>query len=230
MRLLIIDDDRELCALLEEFLMREGVEAESVHSGGAGLERIAGGGIDLIVLDVMLPGLSGFEVLRMIRRETDLPVVMLTARGEDVDRIQGLELGADDYLPKPFNARELLARIRAVTRRLQVSPQPFELLEVNNIILDAGSRQVHCEGLPVDLTTLQFDILEMLMRSSGRILTRDQIMERLYGRAAGPLDRSIDMHVSHLRRKLGPAGAHIKTIRGSGYQFSRSTVGSRNPQ
>jgi DNA-binding response OmpR family regulator len=230
MRLLIVDDDKELCTLLEEFLAREGIEAESVHNSRAGLERIVKGGIDLVVLDVMLPGLDGFEVLREIRRRSSLPVVMLTARGEDVDRILGLEMGADDYLAKPFNARELLARIRAVLRRPQVSPQELERLEVNNVTLDTGSRQVLCDGIPVELTTLQFDILEMLMRSSGRILTRDQIMERLYGRAAGPLDRSIDMHVSHLRRKLGPAGMYIKTIRGSGYQFSRSTGGGKSAQ
>ncbi len=224
MRLLVIDDDKELCVLLDEFLRREDLELEFAHDGQLGLERVRQGGIDLVVLDVMLPHIDGFEVLRAIRKESNVPVIMLTARGEDVDRIVGLELGADDYLPKPFNARELTARIRAVLRRLRPSEQPPERFEIGNVVLDIGSREVQCGGQRIEVTTLEFDILEMLMRAAGRILTRDQIMEKLYDRAAGPMDRSIDMHVSHLRRKLGPSGAHIKTVRGSGYQFARSYI------
>jgi two-component system response regulator CpxR len=226
MRLLVIDDDKELCNLLDEFLRREGVEAEFVHNGQLGIDRFRKGGIDLVVLDVMLPGIDGFQVLRSIRKQSNVPVIMLTARGEDIDRIVGLEMGADDYLPKPFNARELAARIRAVLRRLHPSEKEFGRLEVNDVALDVGSREVTCAGRKLDLTTSEFEILEMLMRSAGRVLSRDQIMERLYDRTAGPLDRSIDMHVSHLRRKLGGRGTHIKTIRGSGYQFVRSSSGN----
>ena len=222
MRLLIIDDDKELCALLGELLRKENLELEFAHHGQIGLDRFRKGGVDLVVLDVMLPGIDGFEVLRLIRKESTVPVLMLTARGDDVDRIVGLEMGADDYLPKPFNARELVARIRAVLRRLRPSEQPPERLEINDVALDVGAREVQCAGHRVELTTLEFDILEMLMRSAGRILTRDQIMERLYDRTASPFDRSIDMHVSHLRRKLGTSGTRIKTVRGAGYQFIRT--------
>jgi two-component system response regulator CpxR len=174
------------------------------------------------VLDVMLPGLDGFEVLRRLRQSTRLPVVMLTARGEDVDRIVGLELGADDYMPKPFNPRELVARIRAVLRRVQPRAESGRI-EVNGVSLDPGTREVICEGNRVELTTIEFDILELLMRAAGRVLSRDQIMESLYNRKASPFDRAMDMHVSHLRKKLQCGGRDlIKTVRGVGYQFARS--------
>ena len=222
MKLLVIDDDKELCSLLVELLRREGLEVEFANDGQAGLDRFRQAGFDLIVLDVMLPGLDGFAVLRSIRKSSEIPVIMLTARGEDVDRIVGLEMGADDYLPKPFNARELVARIRAVLRRKGPAGREEERIELNGVTLDVASREVSCAGKPIDLTALEFDILEMLMRSAGRILTRDQIMERLYDRSAGPFDRAIDMHVSHLRKKLGVGASRIKTVRGSGYQFVRS--------
>jgi two-component system response regulator CpxR len=224
MRLLIIDDDAELCGLLGQYLGREGdFEVEFAHTGAAGIERHRKGGIDLIVLDVMLPGIDGFEVLRAIRKEGNVPVIMLTARGEDVDRIVGLELGADDYMPKPFNPRELVARIKAVLRRQQQPVQLSERIEVGTTSIDTGAREVRCAGRLIELTTLEFDILELLMRAAGRILTRDHIMERLYDRTSGPFDRSIDMHVSHLRKKLGGCAESIKTIRGSGYQFVRTS-------
>jgi DNA-binding response OmpR family regulator len=223
MKLLMIDDDDELCSLLEEFFRDKGIEATFAHSGRVGLDRLRNGGIDLIILDVMLPGSDGFEILKTIRTENTIPVIMLTARGEDVDRIIGLELGADDYLPKPFNVRELLARIRAVLRRERVVEPGGERVRVGDVVMDIGSREVLCEDRPVDLTTLEFDILEMLMRAAGRVLTRDQIMEKLYDRNVGPFDRSIDVHVSHLRRKLGSGVLRIKTIRGNGYQFVRAS-------
>jgi two-component system, OmpR family, response regulator CpxR len=170
-----------------------------------------------------LPGMDGFEILRMLRKQSKVPVIMLTARGEDVDRIIGLELGADDYLPKPFNPRELAARIRAIMRRLEARPEaPGTRLEVNGIVIDPGSREVFANGKPVELTTFEFDILEMLMRSAGRVLSRDALMENMYNRKATPFDRSIDMHVSHLRRKLETNHPLIKTIRGVGYQFTRT--------
>ena len=218
MRLLVIDDDVELCALLSEFLRREGYSVESAHEGNAGLERANQEGWDLIVLDVMLPGLDGFEILKRIRAQSRTPVLMLTARGEDVDRIVGLELGADDYLPKPFNPRELSARIKAILRRTEAKVNRGRV-EVNGIQLDPGTREVALDGKPVEITTLEFDILEQLMRSAGRVVSRDELMEGLYNRKATPFDRSIDMHVSHLRRKLEKGRPVIKTIRGVGYQF-----------
>jgi len=220
-QLLIVDDDRELCTLLGEFLRQENLQADFVHNGNAGLERLGKGGIDLVVLDVMLPEIDGFELLRKIRSGSNVPVIMLTARGDDVDRIVGLELGADDYLSKPFNARELVARIRAVSRRLHSSAEEHERLEINGVVLDIAAREVHCRGSEVALTTLEFEILKMLMQAVGRVLTRDHIMELLYNRDAGPFDRSVDLHVSHLRRKLGREGAYIRTVRGVGYQFAR---------
>src|SRR5262249_18179309 len=178
-------------------------------------------GIDLVVLDVMLPGIDGFEILRRLRTTSRVPVIMLTARGEDVDRIIGLELGADDYLPKPFNPRELVARIRAILRRYEARISPGARIEVNGIVLDPGTREVSVQGKAVDLTTFEFDILDLLMRNAGRVLSRDALMENFYNRKATPFDRSIDMHISHLRKKLENGEALIKTIRGVGYQFSR---------
>jgi two-component system, OmpR family, response regulator CpxR len=223
--ILVVDDDAELCTLLGEFLRREGFTVDCEHEGNGGLVRALAGGLDLIVLDVMLPGLDGFEILRRLRQQSKVPVIMLTARGEDVDRIVGLELGADDYLPKPFNPRELAARIRAVLRRYEQSKEqhaPSGRLEVNGILLDPGTRQVYSAGKAVEVTTFEFDILEMLMRSAGRVLSRDALMENFYNRKATPFDRSIDMHISHLRKKLEHGTTLIKTIRGVGYQFCRT--------
>ena len=221
MRLLVVDDDVELCSLLEEFLRREGYTVECVHQGKTGLEKALQGGYDLIILDVMLPGMDGFEILKRIRASSRVPVLMLTARGEDVDRIIGLEIGADDYLSKPFNPRELAARVKAILRRTDSKPNRGRI-EVNGIVLDPGTREVTVDGKPVEITTLEFDILEQLMRSAGRVVSRDELMEGLYNRKATPFDRSIDMHVSHLRKKLEGGRPLIKTIRGVGYQFAQS--------
>ena len=223
MHILVIDDDVELAGLLGTFLQREGFQAEFAHDGRTGLDRALHGGFDLIVLDVMLPGLDGYEILRRLRQQSRVPVIMLTARGEEVDRITGLETGADDYVPKPFNPRELVARMRAIQRR--VKPQePASRIEVNGVTLDPGSREVYCDGAPVELTTVEFDILEHLMRGAGRVLSRDALMEALYNRKATPYDRSMDMHISHLRKKL-ECGRRtlIKTVRGVGYQFCRNS-------
>ena len=210
MRILVIDDDSELCSLLDEFLTREGYEVDFENEGRRGLERALKGEHDLIVLDVMLPGMDGFEILRRLRPHSKIPVIMLTARGEDVDRIIGLEIGADDYMQKPFNPRELSARIRAILRRIETKPAGGRI-EVNGVVL--------CEGQRIQTTTLEFDILEILMRSAGRVVSRDMLMEAMYNRKATPFDRSIDMHVSHLRKKLENGRTLIKTIRGVGYQF-----------
>jgi two-component system response regulator CpxR len=218
--LLLIDDDAELTSLLGEFLRREGFTVEAVHEGNRGLDSALQPGVDLVVLDVMLPGIDGFEILRRLRQKSKVPVLMLTARGEDVDRIVGLELGADDYLAKPFNPRELAARIRAILRRFEPrTTTPANRIEANGILLDPGAREVFANGKRVDLTTFEFDILEMLMRSAGRVLSRDALMENFYNRKATPFDRSIDMHISHLRKKLEGGDDLIKTIRGVGYQF-----------
>ncbi|MGA7239155.1 MAG: response regulator transcription factor [Bryobacteraceae bacterium] len=224
MNILLVDDDVELCSLLGEFLTREGFHVECVNEGNAGLERASQPGIDLVVLDVMLPGLDGFEILRRLRTRSKVPVIMLTARGEDVDRIIGLEIGADDYLAKPFNPRELAARIRAILRRYEARPAaaPSSRIEVNGIALDPASREVFSNGKHIELTTFEFDILEMLMRSAGRVLSRDALMENFYNRKATPFDRSIDMHISHLRKKLERGDSIIKTIRGVGYQLART--------
>jgi two-component system response regulator CpxR len=220
-RILIVDDDEELSALLTELLTREGFRVDTQNDGRRGLAAALNGGYDLMVLDVMLPGLDGFEILRRIRREAKLPILMLTARGEDEDRIVGLELGADDYLPKPFNTRELVARIRAIIRRLE-ERKPGGKLEINGISIDPGTRDVQRNGDPVEVTTFEFDILETLMRSAGRVVSRDELMEELYGRKATPFDRSVDMHISHLRKKLERDKPLIKTVRGVGYQFVQS--------
>jgi len=222
-RILLVDDDAELCSLLTEFLKREGLTVDCEHEGNRGLERALSPDVDLVVLDVMLPGIDGFEILRRLRTTSKVPVLMLTARGEDVDRIIGLELGADDYLPKPFNPRELAARIRAILRRYeQRPPATAARLEVNGISLDPASREVLAHGKRVELTTFEFDILDMLMRAAGRVLSRDALMENFYNRKATPFDRSIDMHISHLRKKLEQGSPLIKTIRGVGYQFCRT--------
>jgi two-component system, OmpR family, response regulator CpxR len=221
-RILLIDDDVELCALLNEFLKREGFTVETENEGRRGLEHALTGAADLVVLDVMLPGMDGFEILRQLRAKSRVPVIMLTARAEDVDRIVGLELGADDYLAKPFNPRELTARIRAILRRTEAPPADRGRVEVNGVLLDPASRQVTVNEEPVTLTTLEFDILENLMRTAGRVLSRDALMEALYNRKTTPFDRSIDMHISHLRRKLERGRTLIKTIRGVGYQFCRT--------
>jgi DNA-binding response OmpR family regulator len=220
-RVLIIDDDIELCNLLEEFLEREGFRVTLEHNGQRGLEIASMTSFELIVLDLMLPGLDGFGVLKRLRAKSRVPVLMLTARGEDEDRIVGLDLGADDYLAKPFNPRELLARIRAILRRVQVRAKGR--LEVNGVVIDPGTREVFCDQRPIEMTTLEFDILETLVRSAGQVVSRDALMENMYNRKATPFDRSIDMHVSHLRRKLETDRTLIKTVRGVGYQFCASS-------
>lgn len=229
-RVLIIDDDFELCSLVSEYLEPEGFKVESVHDGETGLQRALHGNYLLVVLDVMLPGMSGFDVLRRIRATSRVPVLLLTARGEDVDRIVGLEIGADDYLPKPFNPRELVARIRAVLRRTSADPKgvgtarPPEILRIADIELDPATRTVKHAGELVDLTSVEFNLLEVLLREAGRVVTREELVSAVLSRKFSPFDRSIDMHVSKVRKKLGDLNGdteHIKTVRGVGYIFAR---------
>ncbi len=225
-KILIIDDDMDLCDLLGDYLTPEGFTIEAVHNGFNGVERAVSGQHSLVVLDVMLPGINGFEVLRRIRAASRIPVLMLTARGEDVDRIVGLELGADDYLPKPFNPRELVARIRAVLRRMEAEPQTQAdtwRLIVGDIELVPGTRTVRCSGQKTDLTTVEFTILEILLRQAGQVITRDELVRQALGRNFSAYDRSIDVHVSSLRKKLGQRAGEserIKTIRSIGYLYS----------
>ena len=226
-KILIVDDDVELCELVGEYLSREGFEVEAVHNGDKGLERALSGEHALVVLDLMLPGMTGLDVLRRLRGESRAPVLILTARGEDVDRIVGLEIGADDYLPKPFNPRELVARIRAILRRSQAVPAPMVAsITVGDVELDPGARSVTRNGERLELTAVEFSLLEALMRSAGQVVTREYLAQTVLGRRFMAYDRSIDMHVSKLRKKLGPAAAdgreRIKTIRGVGYIYARS--------
>jgi DNA-binding response OmpR family regulator len=220
-RVLIVDDDVELCRLLAERLSTEGFAIEAVHDGPRGLELALSKEHSLVVLDLMLPGIGGLDVLRKLRAQSSVPVLILTARGEDIDRIVGLEIGADDYVPKPFNPRELLARIRAILRRTTQSSTSAVPLVVGDLRLDPAAREVRLNDKPVDLTSVEFELLETLLRAAGRVLTREQLTESVLGRKLGPFDRVIDVHVSHVRRKLGPAqgGERIKAVRGSGYLF-----------
>jgi DNA-binding response OmpR family regulator len=223
-RILVIDDDVELCELLSQYLAREGFGVEVENDGRDGVRRALEGSYALVVLDVMLPGVSGFEALRQIRAGSRTPVLMLTARGDDVDRIVGLELGADDYLPKPFNPRELVARIRAILRRTS-SPASVGVgtLAVGDVLLDLGGRTAMRAGELVELTTAEFNILTELLRAAGNVVSRDDLANEALGRPLAPLDRSVDTHVSNLRRKLGPrsgGGERIKSIRGTGYIYT----------
>jgi two-component system response regulator CpxR len=228
-RILVVDDDLDLCELLAKYLQREGFEVEMVHSGEQGVERAMSGDYALVVLDVMLPGLNGFDVLSHIRRRSGVPVLMLTARGDDVDRIVGLEMGADDYLQKPFNPRELIARIRAILRRARTdiaesnTPPSPERFSVGDVEMDKGTRIVTRGGEQLPLTTVEFDLLEALMRAAGHIVSREDLVKSILGRNFTPYDRSIDTHVSNLRKKLGhyvDGIERIKTIRSVGYIYA----------
>ena len=225
--LLVVDDDAELCQLLSEYLFPEGYDVEAVHSGMEGVERALSGDHALVVLDVMLPDVRGFEVLRQLRARSRMPVLMLTARGNEQDRILGLEMGADDYLPKPFNPRELCARIEAILRRSgtdrgATDVRPAGDLIVDDVTIHKASRVVRRGLESIDLTTVEFDLLEALLRSAGRVIPRDELTRNVLNRPFSPFDRSIDTHVSNLRRKLGPSPDgfdRIKSLRGVGYQY-----------
>ncbi len=229
--MLIIDDDVELCELLIDYLTSAGIEVDAVNESDEGVRKALSGKYAAAVLDVMLPGIDGFEVLRRIRGKSNLPVLMLTARGEEVDRIVGLEIGADDYLPKPFNPRELVARLRAILRRTQSTSTMFasardRRISAGDIQLDPGARTAECASQAIELTSAEFDLLEALMRSAGHVVSRDELSQTVFGRKLFPEDRSIDVHISNLRRKLARqcgGGERIKTLRGSGYIFALSS-------
>ena len=222
-KLLIIDDDAELCAVLSERLKEDGFELDSAHDGKTGLELASSGDHALVILDVMLPRLGGMDLLRQLRSRSSIPVLILTARGEDIDRIIGLETGADDYLAKPFNPRELVARIKAILRRLDDRKTGSSRLSAGDIVVDAEVREAKISGRVLHLTTIEFSLLEVLVRNSGHILSREYLTDVALGRELGLFDRSIDVHIANLRRKLGGehrGAEYIKTIRGSGYLFA----------
>jgi DNA-binding response OmpR family regulator len=220
-RVLIVDDDVQLCRLLAERLGTEGFTIEAVHDGVRGLERALSLEHALVVLDLMLPGMGGLELLRRLRTKSPIPVLILTARGEDIDRILGLEIGADDYVPKPFNPRELVARVRAILRRTSNAGPPAGPLTTSDIRLDPQSREATLKDTPLNLTSVEFTLLELLLRQAGHVVTREHLTESVLGRKLGPFDRVIDVHISNIRKKLGPSdhGQRIKSIRGSGYLF-----------
>jgi DNA-binding response OmpR family regulator len=221
---LLIDDDAELSKLLEEYLQSEQLHLDAAHDGPTGLQKALANQYAVVILDVMLPGMSGLDVLKQLRQKSGVPVLMLTARGSELDRILGLELGADDYLPKPFNPRELVARLRAILRRTSSGPgtgpaQPVQLADVE---LHPESRSVTCGGRGVSLTGAEFDLLYTFVRNPGKIISREDLTQAALGRPMSPMDRSIDVHVSNLRRKLGSYDGdqeRIKAIRGSGYVY-----------
>jgi len=227
--LLVVDDDRDLVELLREYLVPEGFQVDAAYDQTTGLREALKGEHELVVLDVMLPGGSGFELLKQLRTTSELPVLLLTARGDAVDRIVGLEIGADDYLPKPFDPRELVARIRAILRRTRNTGEDEngnkDEITVGDVSLFSSTRNVTLNGEPVDLTTVEFNILEVLMRHAGKVVPREELAQIALGRPLAAFDRSVDVHVSKLRRKLGggeESENRIKTVRGSGYIYAAS--------
>lgn len=228
-KLLLVDDDQELCSLMQEYLSEENFEVDLAHDGQTALNKTSQSAYDVIILDVMLPVQNGFDVLRSLRDYCQTPVIMLTARGETVDRIVGLEMGADDYLPKPCNPRELVARIRAILRRMEAQQAPAKSedhLITGQLSLHIGSRSVKLEGKEISVTGAEFTVLELLVRSVGQVISKEALTEQALGRKLTPYDRSIDVHVSNIRKKLSSQGASkdlIINIRGAGYMLTQPT-------
>ena len=227
LRVLLIDDDRDLAEMLVEYLRPEGFAVDVAHRGEEGFARAQAHEYALVILDVMLPEMNGLEVLRQLRRQSQIPVIMLTARGQDVDRIVGLEIGADDYLTKPFNARELVARMQAVLRRTrpQRPAEPDGVLAVGDLVIDVPARTVRRNHRPVDLTSLEFEVLRKLVEAAGEVVSREDLFTSVLQREYTPFDRSIDNHVSSLRRKLGATvgdAERIRSVRNAGYVYAKT--------
>ncbi len=220
--ILLVEDDLELCLLMEDYFSQQGYRIVAVHDGQTGLARSLESEFDLILLDVMLPVLDGFELLRQLRKRSAVPVIMLTARTAQTDRVAGLNGGADDYLPKPFGPEELLARIRAVLRRAgRREAAESEVFEAGGVRVDSQARQAWLGEQDLEITAIEFDILEVLVRAAGRTVSRDELTTALYQRRATPYERSLDVHISHLRKKIERRDqVLIRTIRGVGYQFA----------
>jgi two-component system, OmpR family, response regulator CpxR len=220
-RILLVDDDADLCALMSDFFSQHEFSIEAAHDARRGLARALEGGYDLVILDVMLPVLDGFELLKQLRRRSSVPVIMLTARTAQPDRIAGLDAGADDYLPKPFGPDELLARIRAVLRRSGQGTAKSQIAEAGDVRVNSQTREVWRADKLIDLTAIEFDILDFLVRSAGRVVSRDELAAVLYQRESTPYERALDVHISHLRKKLEPGDrVQIRTVRGVGYLLS----------
>jgi DNA-binding response OmpR family regulator len=219
-QVLLADDDIELAGMLKEYLEREGFGVATVHDGEAAARLALSGGYQIVVLDVMMPKLDGIEALRQIRQTSRVPVVMLTARGDDIDRIVGLELGADDYVPKPCTPRELVARLRAILRRAQPGANGGPL-EIGSLSLWPEKRRAQWRGRELALTSIEFNVLEVLMRNAGRVVSKHEISEQALGRPLARFDRSIDVHLSAIRQKLGEGARMIRTVRGLGYHLSK---------
>lgn len=222
-QILLIDDDRALCELLGEYLESEGFSVESVHDGQSGADRAQSGEWDAIILDVMMPGMSGFDVLKQIKPAVSAPVLMLTARGEDTDTVVGLELGADEYVAKPCSPRVLVARLRALLRRS--GTESSEVIRVGDLELDAGSRSVSVAGEALELTGAEFNLLHLLVASAGKVVSKEVLASEGLGRPLQAYDRRIETHMAQIRRKLGPlpdGGQRIHTVRGTGYQYARN--------
>lgn len=219
MKLLIVDDDITLCLALREFFRKSGYTVDFELDGESGVALAESGDYDLVIADALLPGLSGLELLQRIRTKSQMPVLILSAKANQDDRVAGLEMGADDYLSKPFFPDELLARVRAILRRTKHLPRAPQALRVGDLCLLPGDRDVSFRGKPLGLTPMECEILERLMRSCGRVVSRDALTLHLYNRLASPLDRSVDTHVSRIRRKLGSGRTMLLSIRGIGYQL-----------
>ncbi len=238
-KILLVDDDRKLCRLIKEYLSPKGFQVETAYTGQEGLERALAEEFDAVILDIMMPGMDGLEVLRRLRTHSSVPVLMFTALGDETDRIVGLELGADDYIPKTFSSRELLARLKAVIRRSRMNnnhsseqakwgPEERGQITVQDIVIDRDTRTVRQNRHTIELTPVEFDLLTRLSENAGRILSRDQLIETVTGRDYSVFDRSIDVHISSLRKKLGDDPRHpkyIKTVRGAGYMFIYGATG-----
>ncbi|MCC6628308.1 MAG: response regulator transcription factor [Chloroflexi bacterium] len=217
--ILVVDDESHILELARLYLEKEGYAVETASNGPAGLQKAEAGHPALVVLDVMLPGVDGFEVCRRLRRQSDVPIIMLTARGDDVDKIVGLEIGADDYLTKPFNPRELVARVKAVLRRVDGDGQRGRVLTLGNLAVDVARRDVTVGGRPVTLRTREFDLLVALLRDHGVVLTRERLLESVWGYEVDAETRTVDVHINHLREKLADSTATIETVRGLGYKL-----------
>ena len=219
-KILVVDDEPNIIELARLYLEREGYQVEGVANGHDALSRQSAVNPDLIILDLMLPDIDGFEVCRQIRTKSDVPILMLTARREDIDKVVGLELGADDYLTKPFNPRELVARVRAILRRYQTGLKPSDTVVVGRLRIDLPRHEVTIDGQPVKLRTKEFALLATFAQNLGMVLTRDKLLDLVWGFDYYGETRTVDVHVNHLREKIEGSGAHIETVRGTGYKMT----------